>query len=145
MKNTGTIRRNRTIKSNNKAKRKGNSRIKSTCKGKQMISYYELLGMIKEGKAPNKIKAHLNSQPKIYVREDDLDDTFSYYGLEEEEKEDSDYHYYLAECFLESSMFVNTSLSCPNNPIVCPLYRDISSTTSIIQFAILGKSEVTSI
>ena len=70
-----------------------------------MISYYELLGMIKEGKAPNKIKAHLNSQPKIYVREDDLDDTFSYYGLEEGEKEDSDYHYYLAECFLESSMF----------------------------------------
>lgn len=70
-----------------------------------MISYYELLGMIKEGKAPNKIKAHLNSQPKIYVREDDLDDTFNYYGLVEEEKEDSSYHYYLAEDFLESSMF----------------------------------------
>lgn len=70
-----------------------------------MISYYELLGMIKEDKAPNKIKVHLTSIPQVYVREDDLDDTFSYYGLEEEEKEDSDYHYYLAECFLESDMF----------------------------------------
>ena len=70
-----------------------------------MISYYELLGMIKEDKEPNKIKVHLTSIPQVYVREDDLDDTFSYYGLEEEEKEDSDYHYYLAECFLESDMF----------------------------------------
>jgi hypothetical protein len=73
-----------------------------------MISYYELLGMIKEDKAPNKIKVHLTPcTSKIYVRENDLDDTFSYYGLGEE-AEDSDYHYYLAECFLESMMFDET-------------------------------------
>lgn len=73
-----------------------------------MISYYELLGMIKEEKAPNKIKVHLNSTPKVYARENALNNTFSYYGLVEEEKEDGDYKYYLAECFLESSMFNET-------------------------------------
>ena len=68
-----------------------------------MINYYELLGMVKEGKAPKKIKAHLTSEPRIYEAEYDCGD-FSYYWLAEE-KEDIDYHYYLAEDFLESSMF----------------------------------------
>jgi len=74
-----------------------------------MISYYELLGMIKEGNIPNKIKVHLTPcTSKIYVREDDLDESFSYYRLDEREEEDENYRDYLAECFLESSMFDET-------------------------------------
>lgn len=68
-----------------------------------MISYYELLGMIKEDKAPRKIKVHLTREPRIYEAEYGCGD-FSYYWLVGE-KEDSDYHHYLAEDFLESMMF----------------------------------------
>ena len=71
-----------------------------------MISYYELLGMIKEDKAPRKIRVHLTSGiSKLYVREDDMDGTFNFYGLGVNEKENEEYHFYLAECFLESDMF----------------------------------------
>ena len=69
-----------------------------------MISYFELLGMIKEDKAPRKIRVHLTSNPKIYKAVYDFGD-FNYYTLYEEEIIDDDYHHYLAECFLESSMF----------------------------------------
>lgn len=71
-----------------------------------MISYYELLGMIKEDKAPRKIRVHLTpGTSKLYVREDDMDGTFNFYGLGVNEKENEEYHFYLPECFLESSMF----------------------------------------
>ena len=74
-----------------------------------MISYYELLGMIKEDKAPRKIRVHLTpGTSKLYVREDDMDGTFSFYGLGVNEKENEEYHFYLPECFLESSMFEQT-------------------------------------
>lgn len=70
-----------------------------------MISYYELLGMIKEGKAPQRLRVHLTtSTSKTYVRDDD-GDTFSHYEIENGYDEDDDYHFYLAEDFLESSMF----------------------------------------
>ena len=69
-----------------------------------MISYYELLGMIKEDKAPKEIRVHLTSKPKIYKAIYDFGD-FNYYKLYEEEIIDDDYKDYLAECFLESSMF----------------------------------------
>lgn len=69
-----------------------------------MISYYELLGMIKEDKAPKKIIVHLTKNPKIYKAVYDFGD-FNYYKLYEEEIIDDDYKDYLAECFLESSMF----------------------------------------
>lgn len=69
-----------------------------------MISYYELLGMIKEDKAPKKIIVHLTKNPKIYKAVYDFGD-FNYYTLYEEEIIDDDYKDYLAECFLESSMF----------------------------------------
>lgn len=69
-----------------------------------MINYYELLGMIKEGKEPKKIKAHLTSTPKIYKAQYDGKE-FNYYELDDSEEEDDDYKDYLAECFLESSMF----------------------------------------
>lgn len=70
-----------------------------------MISYYELLGKIKEGEAPQKLRVHLTaSTSKVYKREDD-GDTFSHYEIENGYDEDDDYHFYLADCFLESSMF----------------------------------------
>ena len=69
-----------------------------------MISYYELLGMIKEDKAPKKIRLHLTSKPKIYKAVYDFGD-FNYYTLYEEEIIDDDYKVYLSECFLESDMF----------------------------------------
>lgn len=71
-----------------------------------MISYYELLGMIKEDKAPKKIRVHLTQMTsKIYTRENDLDDTFNCYVISEDEETNEAYKYYLPECFLESSMF----------------------------------------
>lgn len=78
-----------------------------------MISYYELLGMIKEGNIPNKIKVHITSYTsKVYVRQNDLDLSFSHYRLDclDDNKEtvDDNYHYYLAEDFLESTMFYET-------------------------------------
>lgn len=68
-----------------------------------MISYYELLGMIKEDKAPNKIKVHLTSKPRVYEAQYDESD-FSHYFIYDGDA-DEDYHYYLTECFLESDMF----------------------------------------
>ena len=68
-----------------------------------MISYYELLGMIKEDKVPNKIRVHLTSKPRVYEAQYDESD-FSHYFIYDGDA-DEDYHYYLAECFLESSMF----------------------------------------
>ena len=71
-----------------------------------MISYYELLTMVKEGKEPKRIKVYLTSTTSaIYCAEYDLDKTFNYYGLENNHENDGNYKYYLGECFLESSMF----------------------------------------
>lgn len=72
-----------------------------------MISYYELLGMIKEGKAPNKIRVHLNSTPKIYVKDDDIEE-YCYYILNNKEQEDENYKDYLMDSFIESMMFDKT-------------------------------------
>lgn len=69
-----------------------------------MISYYELLGMIKEGKEPNKIKVHLNSTPKIYLKDDDIYE-YCYYILDSKEIEDENYKDYLMDSFIESMMF----------------------------------------
>ena len=70
-----------------------------------MISYYELLKRIEKGDIPEKIKVHLTpGTSKLYVRESDIDDTFCYV-IDEDEETSEDYHYYLAECFLESDMF----------------------------------------
>jgi hypothetical protein len=74
-----------------------------------MINYYELLGMIKEGNIPNKIKVHLTPcTSKIYVREDDLDESFSYYRLDKREKEDENYRDYLSDCYLETTALDET-------------------------------------
>ena len=72
-----------------------------------MISYYELLGMIKEGKAPNKIRVHLTSEPRIYEVEYDGED-FNCYCLRKKSIEDEEYKYYLSDSYLESMMFDKT-------------------------------------
>lgn len=71
-----------------------------------MISYYELLGMIKEGNIPKKIKVHLTPvSSRDYISEYDIDESFTYYRLENEKEENDDYRFCLADCFLESMMF----------------------------------------
>lgn len=70
-----------------------------------MISYYELLKMINEGNIPDKVMLHMIGKDRVYIRENDTDDSFNYYGLENEDLEDNNFRYYLNECFLESNMF----------------------------------------
>lgn len=69
-----------------------------------MISYYELLQMIKEGKEPKKIELHLVNDSRKYIAEYD-GASFSHYGLENECLEDGNFKYYLADSLLESQMF----------------------------------------
>lgn len=70
----------------------------------RMISYYELLGMIKDGNIPNKIKLHMCGTSRIYVADYD-DEDFSNYCLENIDDKSDDFRCYLGECFLESDMF----------------------------------------
>jgi hypothetical protein len=70
-----------------------------------MISYYDLLKLVKEGKAPKKIKVQISlTMPKIYIVEYDMGN-FNYYRLKNEKEENETYDYYLSSCFLESMMF----------------------------------------
>ncbi len=71
-----------------------------------MISYYELLTMIKENDAPKKIRVHLTpNTSNIYVNELDIDGSLNYYALSQNARENEEYKYYLTECFIESSVF----------------------------------------
>lgn len=70
-----------------------------------MISYYELLGMIKEDKAPNKIRVHLTSEPREYKMIFDCGEC-NYYELIGNENDD--YKHYLSDSYLESMMFKKT-------------------------------------
>ena len=71
-----------------------------------MISYYELLTMIKEGKEPKRLRVSLiKNDSKVYYAEYDIDNTFSYYAIENKDGENEIFKYYLGECFLESDMF----------------------------------------
>jgi ribosomal protein S18 len=67
------------------------------------ISYYELLGMVQEGNAPEKIEVRLCGDRKAIYKADYDGDEFSHYRIDE--YEDENYHTYLSECLLESSMF----------------------------------------
>lgn len=71
-----------------------------------MISYFELLKMIKENNIPNKIRVNLTpGSSRVYVRENDLEDTFNFYHLKNAKEGNENYSYYLSESFLESTMF----------------------------------------
>ena len=68
------------------------------------ISYYDLLGMVKEGNAPERIEVSLTSgTTEIYKAEYDAGE-FNYYLLQRD-LQNENYRFYLSECFLESSMF----------------------------------------
>lgn len=75
-----------------------------------MISYYELLGMIKEDKEPHKIRVHLTSEPREYraVYDKGVYDYFDFNYYELVGKENDDYKDYLADSYLESMMFDKT-------------------------------------
>ena len=68
-----------------------------------MISYYELLGMIKDGNIPKRIYVKLPSlnYGVHYIAEYDYGDFSHYYA----EEDDINYKSYLSECFLENDMF----------------------------------------
>ena len=69
-----------------------------------MISYYDLLGLVQEGNAPERIRVEVvRGTSRVYIIEYDVGE-FNYYRLEDD-LEDENYHHYLSECFLESSMF----------------------------------------
>lgn len=69
-----------------------------------MISYYELLGMIKEGNIPKRIYVKIASYGMYYDANYE-GEYFNYYELQDKDVIDENYHVYLSECFLESSMF----------------------------------------
>lgn len=72
------------------------------------ISYYELLGMVKEKNIPNEVYVKLQRGLKTvkYVAEYDLiDASLNCFTIFNAEEEDENYHYYLTECFIEMSIF----------------------------------------
>ena len=68
-----------------------------------MISYYDLLGMIKEGNIPDIVAIHQNSGVINYVAQYDGSE-FSYYEIENADDLDMDSHFYLSDCLLDSEM-----------------------------------------
>jgi len=72
-----------------------------------MISYYDLLGLIKNGNAPEYIRVKICSYSCDYKIEYDGDE-FNYYTIVDNYKIDDNYKSYLHECYLESDMFSKT-------------------------------------
>ena len=71
------------------------------------ISYYDLLGIIKERNIPDKVYLHSNYRKVAYIKDVDIvSNEFNGYMLDEPDKDqDANFRYYLGECFLESDMF----------------------------------------
>ena len=69
-----------------------------------MISYYELLGMIEDKNEPDLVKLRLSCGTRYYQAFYD-DGEFNYYGICNEDEENDDFKYYLADSLLESQMF----------------------------------------
>ena len=68
-----------------------------------LISYFELLEIIKKEEAPKKISLILCNRSEVYCAEYDAG-KFSHYVLEKD-NENENFIYFLGECFLESDMF----------------------------------------
>lgn len=69
-----------------------------------MISYYELLKLIKENKYPELIELNLNCGSKIYQAYYDNCE-FSHYALKDENDNNENFKYYLVDSLLENEMF----------------------------------------
>lgn len=73
----------------------------------KIISYYELLKMIKNGNIPKKVNYKITGYLENYVEytaQYDRND-FTHYELTNHHREDENIHFYLNENFLESDMF----------------------------------------
>lgn len=73
----------------------------------KIISYYELLKMIKDGNIPKKVNYRISGYLEDYVEytaQYDRND-FTHYELTNHHREDESIHFYLNENFLESDMF----------------------------------------
>lgn len=71
------------------------------------ISYYDLLGMIKEENIPDKVYLHMLGKKVAYIKDvDTVSNELTGYMLDNPNKDqDENFKYYLGECFLESDMF----------------------------------------
>ena len=71
------------------------------------ISYYDLLGMIKEENIPDKIYLHNLNKKVAYIKDVDVvSNEFNGYMLDDPNKDQNEnFKYWLGECFLESDMF----------------------------------------
>ena len=71
-----------------------------------MISYYELLNLIKQGDTPQRVWFHIGNRRISYVKDiDNIDLSFNGYIIEDKDKKEEDIKYWLGENFLESDMF----------------------------------------
>ena len=68
-----------------------------------LISYFELLEMVKNKNVPKKIRLILYNRSEVYCAEYDVG-KFSHYVLEKD-SENENFRYFLIDCFLESDMF----------------------------------------
>lgn len=69
------------------------------------ITYLELLEMIRDDKAPDKVKLHLLfDKAVIYKKVYDGED-FNYYEIDNKLEQDSNYNFYLRDCLLDSQSF----------------------------------------
>ena len=79
----------------------------------KLISYYDLLEMIKEGNIPDKVYWINNRKEKIsYIADYDIE--FNCYFLENINEENEDIAFYLGDNFLESTIF-KECIEIPND------------------------------
>ena len=83
-----------------------------------MISYLELLQMVKNGNAPDLIYLHLNCGKAYYQMYYDGGE-FDYYGICDENDEDENFKYYLADTLLESQM-IEENIEIIEEPEITP-------------------------
>lgn len=91
----------------------------------KFISYYELLGMIKEGNIPKLVYWINHENKKIAYKRtyDSVDNSFCCYILQNRNQETEDIKFYLSECMLESS-FYKECIMIPNDD-----FEDIKEVT----------------
>jgi len=82
----------------------------------KLISYYDLLGMIKEGNIPDKVYWINHEKKKIAYKStyDSVNNSFNCYILQHRNQETEDIKFYLSECLLESSFF-DKCIEIPND------------------------------
>lgn len=69
-----------------------------------MISYYDLLGLVQQGKEPKFVNLHLIGRKILFVAKYD-GDSFSHYEIANKLNVDENFYFYLADCLLENEMF----------------------------------------